>query len=160
MRAAGIAAKPIAEAARETRAIGQARRFTTRVSCPLLASDICGGYGARPLACRTMLSRALAACRAYFPINGAGALDYTPGAREARGRVEMTLLAALSLSGLPGTHVELIQGLAVALTTDNAEERWLAGEDVFAGVEADSGDAGGDLATWVPILAALARREA
>ncbi|MBX7198755.1 MAG: YkgJ family cysteine cluster protein [Rhodospirillaceae bacterium] len=149
---------PILTAAREARAIGQARRFTARVSCPLLQNGLCGGYDGRPLACRTMLSRSLAACTAYFPINGSGALDYAPGAREARGRVEMILLAALALAGLPGTHVEMIQGLAVALTEPDAERRWLNGEDVFAGVENDSGDANGDLATWVPILMSLAQR--
>lgn len=148
----------IAEAARRARDIGQGRRFTTRVSCPLLANDICGGYGGRPLACRTMLSRSLAACTAYFPINGSGALDYAPGARESRGRVEMILAAALSLAGLSRRHVELIQGLAVALTEDDAEARWLGGEDVFAGVESDNGDAASDLTTWVPILTAAVRR--
>ncbi len=158
LRADGLPAAPIIAAAGQAKAIGQGRRFTTRVSCPLLASGLCGGYGARPLACRTMLSRSLAACTAYFPLDGSGALDYAPGARESRGRVEMILAAALSLAGLPGKHVELIQGLAVALTADNAEERWLAGEDVFAGVETDSGDAKSDLATWAPILAAEVRK--
>lgn len=153
VRSTGVPTAPIIDAAALAKAIGQARRFTTRVSCPLLENEICGGYGARPLACRTMLSRSMAACSAYFPINGSGALDYAPGAREARGRVEMILLAALSLAGLSGRHVELIQGLAVALAEDNAEQRWLAGEDLFAGVESDAGDANGDLATWVPILA-------
>ncbi len=143
----------IAAAARAAKAIGQDRRFTTRVSCPLLKDGLCGGYDARPLACRTMLSRSLAACTAYFPVDGAGALDYAPGARESRGRVEMILAAALMLAGLPGKHVELIQGLAVALTVDNAEARWLAGEEIFAGVESDNGDASSDLATWGPILA-------
>lgn len=157
VRAARVPTAPIIDAAARARDIGQDRRFATRISCPLLEGDICGGYGARPLACRTMLSRSLAACTAYFPINGSGALDYAPGAREARGRVEMILLAALSLAGLEGKHVELIQGLAVALTQDNAEQRWLAGEDVFAGVENDSGDATSDLATWVPILARQTR---
>lgn len=158
VRAGGIPITPIVEAAARAKAIGQDRRFTTRVSCPLLESGACGGYAARPLACRTMLSRSLAACTAYFPVDGDGALDYAPGAREARGRAEMILAAALSLAGLPGKHVELIQGLAVALTTANAEQRWLAGDDVFAGVESDSGDAGSDLSTWGPILADQVRK--
>jgi hypothetical protein len=158
VRAAAIPTAPIIDAAEQAKAIDQGRRFATRVSCPLLANDICGGYGGRPLACRTMLSRSLAACTAYFPINGSGALDYAPGARESRGRIEMILAAALSLAGLSCHHVELIQGLAVALSHNDAEARWLAGEDVFAGVETDSGDATSDLTTWTPILAAAVRR--
>lgn len=158
VRGARIPIAPIVDAAAQARAVAQARRFTTRVSCPLLANDICGGYAARPLACRTMLSRSLAACTAYFPINGSGALDYAPGARESRGRVEMILAAALSLAGLSARHVELIQGLAAALGEDNAEARWLAGEDIFADVESDSGDAASDLTTWAPILAAAVRK--
>lgn len=157
IRDAGLTGQIIA-AAHRARDVGQGRRFTTRVSCPLLRDDICGGYAGRPLACRTMLSRSLAACMAYFPVDGSGALDYAPGARETRGRVEMILAAALSLAGLSGRHVELIQGLAIALTEAHAEERWLAGEDVFAGVESDSGDAASDLVVWAPILAAQVRK--
>ena len=148
----------IISAAPRAKAIGQDGRFMDRVSCPLLADGACTGYVGRPLACRTMLSQSLQACLQYFPITGSGALLYSGGARESRGRVEMILAAALSLAGLPQTHIELIQGLALALEHDDIEERWLKGEDVFASVAADKGEGTDNaLATWVPILAAAVR---
>ncbi|MHB1205367.1 MAG: YkgJ family cysteine cluster protein [Rhodospirillaceae bacterium] len=158
VRASGRGVEDIAVAAARSKEIGQEQRFLNRVSCPLLDDGMCGGYGGRPLACRTMLSRSLDACLRYFPLNGSGALDYAPGSREARGRVEIILLAALSLAGLPQEHIELTQGLSIALAHPDAEERWLAGEPVFAGVAADTAEGHNDaLATWVPILAAAVR---
>ncbi len=143
----------ITDAAGRAAAIGQDGRFLNRVSCPLLSDGACTAYGGRPLACRTMLSRSLQACLDYFPLTGAGALMYAGGARETRGRVEIIFLAALSLAQLPRQHIELTQGLAIALTEDDVEERWLAGENLFAGVAADTGEGEGDaLKTWVPIL--------
>ena len=159
VRANGLAAKDIDIAATRAKEIGQDARFLNRVSCPLLDDGACAAYGGRPLACRTMLSRSLDACLRYFPLNGSGALDYAPGAREARGRVEIILLAALSISGLTQDHIELTQGLSVALAQPDAEERWLAGEPVFADVAADTAEGLNEaLTTWVPILTAAVRR--
>ena len=158
VRAQGLAVGTIAADAARAKGVGQEGRFLNRVSCSLLKDGACSGYGGRPLACRTMLSRSLDACLQYFPLNGSGALDYAPGARETRGRVEIILLAALALAGLPQQHIELLQGLSVALADPGAEQRWLAGEDVFAAVAADAADGHNDaLATWVPILTAAVR---
>jgi hypothetical protein len=158
VRANGLDAEDINIAAARAQEIGQDGRFLNRVSCPLLDDGACSGYAGRPLACRTMLSRSLAACLEYFPLNGSGALDYAPGARETRGRVEIILLAALFLTGLPQAHIELTQGLAIALAQPDAETRWLAGEDVFAAVPADTGEGDNSaLATWVPILVTAVR---
>jgi len=40
----------------------------------------------------------------------------------------------LRLNGLPDTHYELNAALQVVMDTDNAEKRWLRGENIFAGL--------------------------
>src|SRR5690606_24097087 len=44
------------------------------------------------------------------------------------------LLAALRLAGLHDGLYELNSAVAVVLATDNAEARWLRGENIFAGL--------------------------
>jgi hypothetical protein len=48
--------------------------------------------------------------------------------------------AALASVDLPSQGYELNHALLVALETPDAENRWLAGEDVFAGVDCDRPD--------------------
>lgn len=59
---------------------------------------------------------------------------------DVRQRFDQIVQAALLVSGLAPYHYELIQALAVALTQDRAEERWLAGEPLFADVAVNAND--------------------
>lgn len=114
---------------------------SARAVCPVLEDGLCSHYAARPLVCRALLSGSLAACLRIFVDDKPEAIPHVAPSVEARAYVLLMLQAALRLAGLPHRHYELTQGLAVALTQDDAEARWLAGAPVFAAVEVDEADA-------------------
>ena len=105
-----------------------------RLPCVLLIDNACGAYTARPSNCRRLLSSSKAACKADFE----GVPTRIPMVEEAMQKgahVRALLLAAVAAAGLPTTGYELSQALAIALREPQAEQRWLAGEDVFAGAK-------------------------
>lgn len=111
-------------------------RFGAKLPCPLLVADACSRYQERPTMCRQATSLDLAACIEEFEGRGLGedmpvSAVYLAHARNAR----LPLLAALALARLPAHVFELSAGLARALQVEDAEQRWLAGEDVFAGIQ-------------------------
>jgi len=67
-----------------------------------------------------------------------------------------TLLAALQAEGLDDRLYELNQALCIALETGDAEQRWLSGEDIFAGIRHERVDAGEQpqIALFLSVLAA------
>lgn len=112
-----------------------AARFGAKLPCAFLADNACSIYTARPTVCRQVTSTSLAACIEEYDGQGLGddilvsktVMDH---ARNCR----LPLLAALTVTGLP-THVyELSAAITRVLQTADAEARWLAGEDVFAGL--------------------------
>jgi hypothetical protein len=52
----------------------------------------------------------------------------------AASNAHLVLLSAMRSTGMPTVAYELAAALEVALTTPEAERRWLAGENVLAGV--------------------------
>ena len=50
------------------------------------------------------------------------------------------MAAGLRHESLPYHAYEFNAALTRALDTDNAEQRWLAGEDIFAGINPDPAD--------------------
>jgi hypothetical protein len=113
-----------------------AQRFGAKLACPLLLTDVCSRYRERPTMCRQATSLDLSSCIEEFEGKGAGedvkvSAVYLAHARNAR----VPLLAALAQNRLPAHVYELSEGLARALQTEDVEKRWLAGEDVFAGVQ-------------------------
>ncbi|MBX7199993.1 MAG: YkgJ family cysteine cluster protein, partial [Rhodospirillaceae bacterium] len=131
-----IAARIPAAAAR-ARTTAATAPHTTRQFCPILDAEICSLYEARPLACRSLLSQSRDVCIRVFNQDRAEAIPFVRPSREIRDTVILMLQASLRLAALPYQQYELIQGLAAALSQDDAEGRWLAGEPVFAGVETD-----------------------
>jgi Fe-S-cluster containining protein len=106
------------------------------VPCGLLADDVCRHYGARPLGCRGHVSQSLEACQA----NAEDPAAPIPGSRPhgvAAQDCKLALFAALKALGLPHRSYELNAALARALETEDAEKRWLAGEDIFDGLPVD-----------------------
>ncbi len=106
------------------------------VPCGLLQEDLCRQYGARPLGCRGHVSQSLEACQA----NAEDPAAPIPGSRphgESAQDCKLALFAALKAMGLPHRSYELNAALARALDTEDAEKRWLAGEDIFAGLPVD-----------------------
>jgi hypothetical protein len=107
------------------------------VPCPVLGPDgACEAYGARPLACRAYVSLAVEPCIRMLD----DPKVEVPSTRTHvffRTRCATALWAALKASGLAYASYHLHRALPVAVAAPDAEVRWLAGEDVFAGVPID-----------------------
>lgn len=125
------AASHFAEASREERA-------AAKRPCPLLdfATGRCGVYEVRPLVCRAYNSCDVGACRTAFDdarVHWEMPVDLVQ--LSASRNVRSGLLAGVFAAGLDPGPYELACGLAVALTVDDAAERWLAGETLFESAE-------------------------
>ena len=125
----------ILEASDRTRGKSPAERMGARLPCPVLVDNACSRYRERPNVCRQVTSLDLAGCIEEYAGRNTGAdirvsSVYLAHSRNAR----LPLLAAMRAAGLPVTIYELSAALAHALSQSNAEQRWLAGEDVFAGI--------------------------
>jgi hypothetical protein len=72
------------------------------------------------------------------------------------GNTQIPLLAALKASGRPVRLYELAAAVRNALEADDAEARWLAGEDIFSSVTARE-EPGPELAALIDRLAARVR---
>jgi uncharacterized protein len=125
------AAAALAEGSREERA-------AAKRPCPLLdvASGRCGVYEVRPLVCRAYNSCDVGACKTAFDealVHWEMPVDLVQ--LSASRSVRSGLLAGVFASNLDPGPYELACGLAVALTTDDAAERWLAGETLFSAAE-------------------------
>ena len=101
--------------------------------CPMLAGDgACSVYEDRPLACRTLVSTDVEACKRTF-IDGSD--EGFPGLQvwlTLRDSYARALEGALIHSGLAWQAREWNDSLRIGLAATDAEQRWLAGEDVFA----------------------------
>ncbi len=124
----------IVEANSRAQGLTLQERLHTKTWCPLLADAACSVYAARPLACHGFVSMNLEACLATFE-RGAPPDIPTPALNvRMLETCRMLYMAALRLAGLPDAFYEMNEALATILATDNAEARWLAGENILAGV--------------------------
>ena len=130
----------IQAAAETSRAITHGQKANQRLPCPVLDQGACSAYAARPIPCRFLLSQSLAACVRIFEEASGEAFPFTEGTLAVRHQLDAIVRAALMLAGLPANHYDLIGALAVALTADNAEDRWLAGAPLFAHVAVNAND--------------------
>ena len=127
------------EAARAIRGKTDEDRFREHVACPFLSRSDgrCRVYAARPFICRTHNSTSRLGCRKAFR---AGSPRGAEGARVGAVRKAIVLgavarhgyIAGSAQAGLASEGVELVQALATIFSTEAAEVRWAAGEDVFA----------------------------
>lgn len=109
-----------------------AERVGRKLPCPLLAEGLCGVYGDRPMVCRQTTSLSLEACvDEYENRNREAQIPVSPLHLAHAGNVHVALLAALHGARLPAEAHELSGALDRALAMPDAEQRWLAGEDVF-----------------------------
>lgn len=124
----------IAEANRQTQGLSLEARLNAKVRCPLLEEAICSVYAARPLGCHGFVSLDLNACLATFE------RDAPPNIPTPALNVRMLetcrilYMAALRLANLPDAAYEMNEVLAAILATDQAEARWLAGDNFLAGI--------------------------
>ena len=116
------------------------RRMATRDPCALLNADACGVYAKRPIPCRAYNSRSAEACRIFYE-GGPDDIPALETPKALRAVVQQAMFVALRNLGLADISYELNHAVVVALTTENAEARWLAGEDIFAAVPQDPGSA-------------------
>ncbi|MBF0562708.1 MAG: YkgJ family cysteine cluster protein [Alphaproteobacteria bacterium] len=110
-------------------------------ACALVdAHDSCLAYVARPLTCRVVNSYDDETCRQFGPptvaqvAGGEGvALGY-PVPLAIAAAIVAGVAQGLATCGILCAPVELNAALRVALSEPDVLERWLAGEDVFAGL--------------------------
>jgi hypothetical protein len=139
----------IAAADAKTRGLDPRGRFMSKAFCALLVDDACSVYAARPLVCRGVLSRSRASCESAYRGDAPDNADAIEEAADIRGAYGEAFLAALHRKGVALAGYELAHAVLVALEDERAEERWYAGEDVFAGVAADAPVVrAGDEALW------------
>jgi len=128
-------ATPFLARAAATAGMSAAQRFGRKLPCPLLKDGLCTVYAARPLSCRRVASFAVEPCREEY--EGLGGDILLPRAPLAHaGNAQIPLLAALKAAGHPPRLYELAAAVTLVLDTENAEARWLAGADIFAGLGA------------------------
>ncbi len=127
----------IVEALGATAGKTHAERHGARLPCGLLVSGLCSVYEVRPTICRKTVSARLDDCRAVFEGREAGwtTVKYFEDAARA---IMYALCVALHSRGLPWFSYEMSGALRAALLDPDCERRWLAGEDVFAGVRRDT----------------------
>jgi hypothetical protein len=125
---------------RVTGTLGPEARAKLATPCPMLAAGECRIYDARPGTCRTAVSLDVAACAAAFA-PGAGPIDIpTPDFHIVMRRgYSIALAGALKRAGYSAPSYEFVGAMRAALARPDAESAWLAGEDVFAGVQTDPG---------------------
>ena len=127
----------IRAAARQVSEAGDKGKFW--LTCPMLQDGHCTAYAARPLNCRAFASLNVSDCIRYLSPLGSqtGSAISAPRSYLAlRNIVKAMGLTAMRIRGLPGTAYEMNSALCAVFDSDNAEQRWLAGENIFAGAKA------------------------
>jgi Fe-S-cluster containining protein len=118
--------------AEQRRGLTAAQLRRRALPCPLLAGDRCSAYPVRPLTCRGYNSSDARRCeQALEPGSAVEVPVYAPQQRLTTFVLD-GLRAGLGESKLDGALLELTAALEMALETPEVEQRWLAGEAVFA----------------------------
>ena len=123
--------------------VGRCDAFATtagirRSPCPLLHDNLCSVYAARPSVCRKHNSFSVDACISDYEGRG-GNIPIRRFDQEVFECCAVALLVGMRLwDERQGAVFELAAALRVALGDPQAEQRWLSGEAVFAGVPSQS----------------------
>lgn len=108
--------------------------------CPLLKQEVCSIYTSRPSACRWAASGDANICARSYR-NETNENIPTPMINlMGRTAYAAALVIALRHAGLPHHAYEFNSAMVCALAREDAEEAWLSGEDIFAGVMREPGD--------------------
>ncbi len=129
-----IAAR-LAANAEHIQALSHDAHALAKIPCAMLDNGQCGIYPARPFACRAWHSTSAVRCEAIFthgdPLAMIPPLDMD--LYNAQWDVVYGMAEGLRQAGLDDRPYELHSMLHRVLTTPDAAQRWLRGEDVFAG---------------------------
>lgn len=119
--------------------------------CPLLEDHACSAYHGRPIVCRSAVSADAAACgRSYLELSGESIP--VPSVWRVLGQgYAVALEAAILRAGLVPAAREWNESLRVALGDATAEERWLAGDDVFGAAQRASATGAFGNPAWAAI---------
>jgi Fe-S-cluster containining protein len=117
--------------------LDQARFDEAQTLCPLQGADhVCCVYEARPLRCRPLHAAIIAN---QLGLSTAGANGEIPPwaahVQTVEQGVEEGFVRGLEQAGLDAELYELNSALATALETPDAGQRWMRGENVFAGCQ-------------------------
>jgi len=118
----------------QTRGLSLEQRLRTGLMCPMLKDHACSIYAARPLGCHGFVSVDLSKCISAFVDGGEPNIPTPSEFTAALDACRIALLASLRLARLNDAFFELNEALSAVLSQEDAEARWLRGEDVFAGV--------------------------
>lgn len=105
-------------------------RFSRDVECPFLHQSQCMVYPARPSACRGLFSVSASVCDRTKNPSQQMPVVTQPG--EIATGVRAAVVAAFFEKGLHSHNLDLIAGMAIALTDPTSGPRWLAGENAFS----------------------------
>ena len=137
MRKARLDIPAILQKTRVTEGLDFNARATVIHDCPLLVEDSCSMYADRPIVCRTAVSSDAEICRrGYLELSGEP-IPVPVFFNVQRAGYWMALRGAFLHAGLRLEAFELNEALAVAIETEDAERRWLAGENIFADCQID-----------------------
>ncbi|MEI6328219.1 MAG: YkgJ family cysteine cluster protein [Pseudanabaena sp. ELA645] len=115
-------------------------RYDHPYPCPLLENNVCSIYSSRPKACRLAVSGDSKICERSY-LNSTEEDIPTPMLYlSARYAYEIAFAASLKKVALPYAMYEFNAALVRAIETDDAEAKWLSGEDIFADVIRDPTD--------------------
>ena len=129
----------IGAAAAATRDATPEQRLAMVTPCVFLADDRCSVYEARPIVCRTAVSLDAGACsRVHRDLSGE-AIPKPVAWVTMRRAYHVALAGALKQAGLSYRAYEYNAALAALIAAPDATARWLAGEDVCAGLPEDAG---------------------
>ena len=119
--------------------------------CPLLEARCCSVYNARPIVCRSAVSADAEMCRRSYLELTEEAVPVPVVWRALGQAYGVALEGAIIHAGLVPTAREWNESLRAALTNPDAEARWLAGEDVFSGLQQASSSSSFDGPVWAGI---------
>jgi hypothetical protein len=126
----------VVAAHQQTKGMSHPARLEAHLACPMLVDTICSVHAVRPSGCRGAMSLDVNACIAAYVNFTSTDIPMPLDHIEAMNVMRVLLFSAMRLAGLAITGYELNGAVAAALEKD-AEQRWRAGEDIFAGVDVD-----------------------
>jgi len=124
-------AQRVADADADTRGLSEIARVQRKRRCPFIVKGACTIYPVRTLACRGHASHDRRACAGAMAGDD-GVIPISQPHLMVRSMVQNAMQSALRDHDYAWGLYELNHALHLALTEDNAAERWLDGQDVFA----------------------------
>lgn len=118
----------------KTADIPQSEKWKALVPCPLLEDQICSVHNVRPLTCRGCVSTSAEACYRIYMEGKEEAPPFPFEYNSVTTATAVVLSASLRIMGLPDRSIDWNGAIAAAMASPDTEERWLAGEDIFADV--------------------------